>query len=193
VGDVQVGGRLIEQQHLRLLGERHGDPDPLALPARELVDGAIGEVAGTRGVQRGGDHLVVARVPARHGALVRVPAAPDEIRHRDALRRDGILWQQTQHARELLRRPGVDGAAVERHRPVLRLEQSRAAAQQRRLAAAVGADDRGDAAGLECQVETVEDASIAVGDAEPLGGQLVGCCGHEVCPVRFMRMRRRIR
>lgn len=33
VGKVQVRGGLIEQQHLRFLGEGHGNPHALALPA----------------------------------------------------------------------------------------------------------------------------------------------------------------
>ena len=42
VGHVQVGGRLIQKDEARVLGERHGDPGPLALAAGEGVDGAVG-------------------------------------------------------------------------------------------------------------------------------------------------------
>ena len=35
--DVERGGRLVRNQQLRLVGERHGDHDPLALASRELV------------------------------------------------------------------------------------------------------------------------------------------------------------
>lgn len=44
VGDVEVEGRLIEQEQLRLLGERHGDQHPLALASGQLVRVALGEV-----------------------------------------------------------------------------------------------------------------------------------------------------
>ena len=37
VRDVEVGRRLVEQEEPRLLGEREGDEDALALPARQLV------------------------------------------------------------------------------------------------------------------------------------------------------------
>ena len=44
VRDVQEGGRLVEQQQRRLLGQRHRDPHPLPLPAGELVDESLGKV-----------------------------------------------------------------------------------------------------------------------------------------------------
>ena len=39
VGDVEEGGRLVQQQDVGLLRESHRDPHPLTLTARELVDG----------------------------------------------------------------------------------------------------------------------------------------------------------
>ena len=36
-GDVERGGRLVGDQQVRLVGERHRDHDALALPAGELV------------------------------------------------------------------------------------------------------------------------------------------------------------
>ena len=49
VGDVEVRRRLVEQQQRRLLGKCHREPDPLALPARELVDAALGKVGDVGG------------------------------------------------------------------------------------------------------------------------------------------------
>ena len=51
--DVEEGCRLVEQQEIGLLRQRHGNPDALALTARELVDGAIGQlgrVGGDKGL-----------------------------------------------------------------------------------------------------------------------------------------------
>ena len=36
-GDIERGGRLVRDQEVRLVGERHRDHDALALPARELM------------------------------------------------------------------------------------------------------------------------------------------------------------
>jgi hypothetical protein len=40
VGDVEERRRLVEHHELGVLGEDHGQPNALALTARELVDGA---------------------------------------------------------------------------------------------------------------------------------------------------------
>ena len=51
VGEVEERRRLVEQHQVGALGQRHGDPDPLALAARQLVDRPVGEVE-----RAGGDH-----------------------------------------------------------------------------------------------------------------------------------------
>ena len=46
-GDVESGGGLVGDEELRLAGERHGDHDPLAQAARELVGVGVESLAGT--------------------------------------------------------------------------------------------------------------------------------------------------
>ena len=48
VREVEVGRRLVEQEQGRLLGERQGDPGPLALAAGELVDGRSAQARACR-------------------------------------------------------------------------------------------------------------------------------------------------
>src|SRR5699024_3128481 len=52
VGDVEIGGGFVQQQHLRLLGERHRDPHPLALPAGELLEQPVLQRVGAGGGER---------------------------------------------------------------------------------------------------------------------------------------------
>lgn len=59
--DVEVRRRLVEQQQRRLLGERHGDPDPLPLPAGQFVDIAIGKRADSGRRHRFLDNALVVR------------------------------------------------------------------------------------------------------------------------------------
>jgi hypothetical protein len=40
VADVEEGRRIVEQQQVGPLRQRHGDPDPLPLPTGEFVQGA---------------------------------------------------------------------------------------------------------------------------------------------------------
>ena len=85
VGEVEERGRLVEQHQRGALGERHGDPHPLALAAGQLVDRPAGEVeraGGGEGVVDGGP---VGRRPLPEPALVRVAAAADEVGDGDAL------------------------------------------------------------------------------------------------------------
>ena len=65
---VERAERLVEQQHLRLLGERAGERDALALAAGELVRLALGERRQLDQLQ----HLLDARVDLglRHAVLL---------------------------------------------------------------------------------------------------------------------------
>ena len=48
VAQVQVVGRLVEQEHVGALGQAGRQPDPLQLTAGELVDGPVGSSARRR-------------------------------------------------------------------------------------------------------------------------------------------------
>ena len=89
VGHVEVGRRLVEQQQVGLLGQRHRDPHPLSLAPGELVHGAVGEAGGVGELERLRDRLVVLAGPACQGALVGMTTAGDQVGHDDPLRRDG--------------------------------------------------------------------------------------------------------
>ena len=64
VGEVEVRGRLVEQQQVGVLGQRHRDPGPLALAAGELVERTVAQGARCRSsrapprrpARRRGDH-----------------------------------------------------------------------------------------------------------------------------------------
>ena len=163
VGDVEEGRRLVEQQDVGLLRERHRDPHALALAARELVDRPIGEVGDAGRVERGGDGLVVVRAPAAEQPLVRMPPAPDEVGDDDALGRDRALRQQPEDARDLLGR-----AAVQRARRRARPARLRGAS--RRASARSSVDLPHPFAptiavilpGHEREVEPVDDGAVAV-------------------------------
>src|SRR5699024_5666558 len=192
VRDVEEGGRLVEQQHVRVLGQGHRDPHPLALPAGELVDWPLGELRGAGQVQRRRDGVVVDRAPSGQQALMRVAAPPDEIGDSDSLRGQGRLREQAQEAGELFGRHPMDLLPVQQHLAATRREQARHGAQQGRLAAGVGADDRGDPAGEQGEVEVLDDGAIAVAQCELAGEQAV-CGGHRALAWRLVRMSRTVR
>jgi hypothetical protein len=94
VVDVEKSRRLVEQQDIRLLRQRHGDPDALALAARELIDRPFGKIEGLGGRKRVVDRLVVLQRPAGKQALMRMPPPADQIRDGDAFRSDRRLRQE---------------------------------------------------------------------------------------------------
>ena len=88
VGEVEEGGRLVEQQHVGALGQGHRDPHPLALPAGQRVDGSgRRDSAMPVQLQRLRHGVLVVGRPLPVPGLVRVPAARDQVGHGEALRR----------------------------------------------------------------------------------------------------------
>ncbi len=82
VPDVERGGRLVEEDDRRLLGERPGDDDPLALAAGERAERAIAqavEIELDEGSRRG---VAVVRALARERPEVRRAAEEDVLRRR---------------------------------------------------------------------------------------------------------------
>ncbi len=171
MGEVEERRRLVEQHDLGALRERHRDPDALALATRQLVDRALREGERVGRLERVGDRLLVGRRPLPDPRLVRVAPARDEVGNGDPLGRDRCLGQDPEAHRELLRRQLVDAAPVELHRAADRLEQPREAAQQRRLAARVGADDRRDPGRWDRHRQVGDDLEALVGQAQVLRAQ----------------------
>ena len=107
---------LVEQQHRRRLGEHHGQPDPLSLPAGEAVDRHRREVHQVGALQGRGDGLLVGAAPGAEQPVVGVAAALDELENADPLGHDRLLGQQAEAAGHLAGAQGADLVAVEEHR-----------------------------------------------------------------------------
>ena len=183
--DVEEAGRLVEQQDVGLLRQRHRDPRPLPLAAGQFVHGSVREVGDLGGLKRGGDGLVVRSAPRSERTLVRVAAPTDEIRDGDALGREGILRQQPEDARDFFRLPAAQFQPVEHHRTRRRCEQPGERSQQSRLAASVGTDDRRDLARRDGVVERIDHDPVAVAERDTLCGELVGT-SHSEPPERLI-------
>jgi hypothetical protein len=80
----------------------------------------------------------------------------------------------------------VDGFAVQQHLPAPRRNQPRYRSEEGGLAAGIGADDHGDLAGGNRQVEAMEDFGIVVAGREADGDEQM--IGHGVPPIRLTRM-----
>jgi zinc/manganese transport system substrate-binding protein len=162
--EVEAGDRLVEQQHVGLLGEPLGDEGPLSLAAGQLVQRAPSEVRDGERVQGGIDGVAVAAAEATERAGGRVAA------HRDGLpngEREVLVHlrglQDVRHPASARRRRDEQLA-----RP--RLEQAGHGVQQRGLPGAVRADERGDGARRHREGRRGEDRAVAVGELDLGGG-----------------------
>jgi len=127
---VERGERLVEQEQPGREGERAGDGDPLALPAREFGDRPVGRAGQAHEAEQALD-----RVP-----LFRLGLAPDAQRIGDVLAHGqmGKQGERLEHHAEvaLMRRLVGEIRAVDQQAALARRVQSGDHAEQRGLAAA---------------------------------------------------------
>ena len=173
VGDIEVGGGLVQQQQRSLLRQRHGDPGALSLTSGELVHRTPGQLGHMRGLKRLPDGRLVLTTPALEQALVRMASARDEIRDGDAVRGDRALRKQPDRPGQGLRGNRPDGLSVEQHVPGRGPDEPGQAAQQRGLAAGIGADDHGERALGHLEIKVLEDSPLVVPGMYAFGAQLV--------------------
>jgi hypothetical protein len=168
--DVEIGRGLVQEQDRRLLREGHRRPDPLALPAGELVDVAAAQFRDIGRLHRALHGLLVRGAPLPDQPLVRIASACNEVGHRDPVGRDGTLRQQSHDARGFLGLVRGDRLAVEHHLAGRGAEQPGQRAQESGLPARVGTDD--DREGLVGNVdrEALGDHPVVVGERD-----IVGC------------------
>ena len=191
MGDVEERRRLVEQQDVGVLGQRHGDPRSLALPTGQRRDGPLDEV-GDAGRREGvGDGRLVVRRPASEPALVGIAAATDQVPDGDAVRGDGGLGKEPDDPRHLDRRQLGDGPAVEHDRTAPRTQQPGQTAKERRLPRRVRADDHRQPSVGDGDVEAADDVGAAVAEDQAVCPQPVRCppvpvVAHPPRPSRFV-------
>ena len=160
--DVEVVGRLVQQQQVGVGHEQLGQGQPPALAAGHRADDRL-EAAHVRGVD-------AAEQPLEDVTDARV-AGPD------------VLGQRAEH-RGADRGGGVEGVDLRQHAAGQPAEVGHAALvdllaagehlQQGGLAATVAADDADAAAGVDAEGDVVEDEGGAEGEGRPLDGDEVG-------------------
>ncbi len=172
---VEVDRGLVEHQQLRLLGQGGGDEDRLPLAAGELVDGAAAQLLDPhhpQGLFDGGE----VRPPGRELQGREVGVAPEEhdLLDRERHRGGADLRHVGDVARDLAPRERGEGAAVEGDLAAGRREQPGEAAQESRLAGAVGPHDHQALAGEDVEVERPEDGPRPGAPGETAGAERGG-------------------
>ncbi len=156
VGQVQVQGRLVEQQQLRLLGKRHRHQQPLALAAGELLHRAIGQLGGIGVVEGALNRGLVLGRRAEEAPGVRRATHRHQLGDPKAARQLQLLRQHCHPSGKRLAAPGRHRKAVEANLTGGGYQRAGEAAQQGRLAAAVGAEQRNQLAMGQRQVHPMQ-------------------------------------
>ena len=152
--DVERRERFVEQQQLRVGRERSGDRDALRLPAGEL--GRAGGANSTASTSPSQCWAVLVRLGSRMPGCAR--AERDVVEHAEVREQQRLLGEQCDTpgvrrspsaARRRRGRTAVPVRASARAR--VRPHEPGEHAEQRRLAGAVGAEDRDGLAGLDAQ------------------------------------------
>ena len=164
VGEVEEGRGLVEQQDVGALGQGHGDPHPLALAARQLVDRAVGQVGGARAASASVDRgLVLARTTA--GTSAGAGGGPGRRGRPRRCRR--ATWATGAACPAAGPRPGSAGGGSPRRRaaPCPPGLSSRARARSSvDLPHALAPDDDRDPAGGDGQRQVLDDDAVVVGE-----------------------------
>src|SRR6185503_11910026 len=158
-GGVEVGQRFVEQEDLGAAGDRAADRDALALAARELLGQALEQVLDLEHARGVADALLgvglvgLGELEAERHVVVHVHVGVERVgleHHRDAAPRRLDLGHALAVDVELALGDALEAGDH---------------AQQGRLAAARRADEHAELAGLDLEVDTLEDLGLA----EPLG------------------------
>ena len=158
---VEVGQRLVEQQHVGPEDERARQRHPLLLAARKLARQALAQMLEADQPQGLGD--AAARSPSLD--LAHLQPEGDVLRHRQMREERVALEHQAGVA--LPRRQRRDVALAQPHVPAGRLDEARDDAQRRRLAAAGRPQQHHELAvgDVERDVAHRMDVAVALGDA----------------------------
>ena len=163
---IERRGRLVEQQDRRVLQHRAGDGDALALAAGQLrplladagvvaVGEAHDEIVGVGAARRLDDLRFGCADPPERDVVADRAAEQEHV-----LRDEGDLAAQRREV------DGGDILAVDRRPPAAQRKEALDDAEDRRLAAARGADQGGRLAGLGDEIDAVERVLVrAIGEA----------------------------
>ena len=178
MAQIQVRGRLVEQQHAGILRERARQQHELALASRELEHGAVGEILDADPGHRFprsleiGPGLEAERAEVGRAAHQHHLARPEGKRDRRLLRHHG------EHAGQLAARESVERTPEQRDRAVAGPQHARGDAEQRRLAGAVRAGQRQHFAGVERERHAAQDLARPCRRAHVLEGEDDGRLAH---------------
>src|SRR5690606_20007968 len=155
--EVEVGGRLVEDEQRRFLRERDRDLRALELAAGERREVAVGELGDPGALHRPLDGLLVPAARPAQRPQVRGTAELDGLANGHPLGHAGALGDERAQAREPAATQRGDVLPGEADPPAAGPLDAGAGAREGRLARTVRADDRDEPPGLDRREGAVED------------------------------------
>ena len=169
VSKIQIGGRLVQQQQIRPLSKRHGDPGPLPLPPRQLINSPLSQIRNPGHRQRSRDSRLILSRPLPIPGLMRMPPPSNQISNGQPLRSRRSLRQHPQHPSNIPSGHPLNLLAVQQHRPRPSRHQPPQSLEQGRLPTPVGPDHRGNRPAQNRQIQGVDNKPLPVPNAQRRG------------------------
>ena len=162
VRDVEVGRRLVEEEHPRFLRERAREQHALPLAAGDAVERPVLEPADVEAHHRVPGDREVARAGEAERAEIRRAPHEHDLERRERELEDGILRHDREPARTLATAERGERDAVELDDAGGGRDRAGQDAHERRLPAPVGSDDADDLSRRDGEVDRVQHGGIAV-------------------------------
>ena len=167
--EVEIAGRLVEQQHLRLLRQCSGEYDALAFAAAQRSEVAIGKLPTVGGLHRAAHDLPVLRRFEQTVAVGRA-AHVDDLLGGEGELEAYRLGDERHLLGELPFVPGGHLPAMKAAASLIRVEHARQHRHHRRLAGSVRADDRDQRRFAEREGEATQDLGLPETNAQVVEG-----------------------
>ncbi|MDZ4164600.1 MAG: hypothetical protein U1C55_05695 [Smithellaceae bacterium] len=162
MSDIQEGGRFIEQDDARPLGQRPGDPHPLPLSAAQALDHPAGKLPGIGHLHGLPHDFHVLRAFEFHPAQVGRTAHEYQLRGAKGEDKRGFLRDHRDELRQFPPLYPADILALDQHTALQRGDDSVQGPEQGGFSRAVGTDDREDLLRFQLKRHLPEDPMIGI-------------------------------
>ena len=160
--EIQVGGGLIQKDGIGILGQGHGNPDPLSLPTGQIIYRQPGIGSGLCDLQGPVDFFPVQVRQVAQAILMGKTTVGHQFVDGDSLRSLQDLGQEGQFSSNFLGWQLSNGQPIQIDRSSLDRKYSGQGLEQGRFATTVGTDDSGDVSFGNGSRQGVNDDSVVV-------------------------------
>ncbi len=171
IAEVEAGGRFVEHQNVRRLGQRPRDQRQLPLAAADAQPVAPGQMRDAETLQRRLGGCMVAGGRGGERAAMSGAAHQNHLAHAEGELTGAGLRHIAEGQRAAARVPAADILAIDTDATATQREQAEDRLEQRRLAAAVGSEQAENLARLHGKADPGADGPLAIAEGQILDGK----------------------